>query len=59
MHLKEVFSEDFLFSGTSNFTYSGLDRNIETNNFVKDNDLVQDRKDMFKQLLNFSDTLDA
>jgi len=48
MHLKEVFSEDFLFSGTSNFTYSGLDRNIETNNFVKDNDLVQDRKDMFK-----------
>jgi len=44
MHLKEVFSEDFLFSGTSNFTYCGLDRNIETNKFVKDNKLVNDRK---------------
>lgn len=47
LHLKEIFQNEVLFSGTSNFTYSGLDCNDETNRFEKNEKLTNERITMF------------
>jgi len=53
MHLKEIFTEKFLFTGTSNFTFSGLNSNFETNWFFEDEGiLVQERIEDFNKLIN-------
>ena len=43
MHLKEAFQDNLLFTGTANFTFSGLDGNVETCSFFKDSDKAQER----------------
>lgn len=56
MHLKEIFTEKFLFTGTSNFTFSGLNSNFETNWFFEDEGiLVQERIEDFNKLINRQD----
>jgi hypothetical protein len=56
MHLKEIFTKDFIFSGTSNFTFSGLDINIETNKFVNNKEEAGQRIIEFnKNLITHSD----
>ena len=51
MHLKEIFTKDFIFSGTSNFTFSGLDINIETNKFVNNKEEAGQRISFFNNTL--------